>query len=516
MIPATWTDEELLDAFAGCDAVIAHDQSTEPVPLPEPLACQALAGRQRWIEQLSTVHPEDRARVVKGWWEAVGHPGELRRFHVRLRAGDGWCELELRILSLLHQPQVRATLLGWALGEPVRVEEADLVSASYRVPTWVYHELDPMAVIVRMQGAADRVFGRAPEELKGVPVMQVIHPDDHDTVTRLWVDVLSVPLATGVVRLRVLKPDGSASWIESTLTNRLHETGVVTVSSVEISDPLSGEGALRASREEFRSLAEEIPVAVFRADQRGRITFGNSRWLALVAACGPVEGVRDLVHSDERERFDGRWARLVGGAAGDTDTIEIRAGDGERVFSLHCRRVDTSGYEPSVIGLLTDVTDTAELRYRAERDPLTGLLNRGAFEQVLQEALAEAPSVVVAFIDLDGFKDCNDRFGHEVGDLVLRAVSERLVHSVRPGDAVGRHGGDELVVMLRDVHDVRDEEIVGRLESVLDVPVTWDGGSWIPGASVGVARARPGDTPTDLLRRADGVMYERKHRRRRR
>jgi diguanylate cyclase len=122
-------------------------------------------------------------------------------------------------------------------------------------------------------------------------------------------------------------------------------------------------------------------------------------------------------------------------------------------------------------------------------------------------ALVDHPEqTVVVFIDLDGFKDVNDTYGHEVGDGVLIAIAERLRESVRPDDMVGRFGGDEFVLVLQD-DGLDDEAIVERLDSAISPPITWDGGSWRPAVSIGVARPHPGDDIATVVRNADREMF---------
>ncbi|MCX7621300.1 MAG: sensor domain-containing diguanylate cyclase [Acidimicrobiales bacterium] len=510
--PQTWSDHALVETFGACDSLAAFDATATRVAVPSALRDYAREHVETpWLEQLRRLHPDDRASAVQMWWDAIGNPCELQTLDARARVGDEWRYVRLRCVNLLQQPRVRAVVLGTTTGDVVGSEEA---TGRYRVPTWVYHELNEMAVITRIQGAVHEVFGQAPEALTGLPVMRVIHPEDHEIVTRLWVDVLSVPLATGVVRVRIVRPDGGVTWIESTLTNRLHEIGVVTVSSVEISDRLSHEGALRASQEEFRYLAEEMPVAVFRADPHGVVVYGNSRWFALDAEFGPCRRLSEFVHPDRRARFDTEWAEFVSGVGAETHEFEFPSTDGTRALSIHCRRVTRERGETIVIGLFEDVTAEAQLRRQADGDPLTGLLNRAALARLLDRSLIDGEEIVVAFIDLDDFKNCNDRFGHAVGDLVLQAVAERLVSAVRASDCVARYGGDEFVVLFRGSVEGSFDDVVDRLTEVVERPVSWADGSWTPRISVGTAAAFAGDNQTELLRRADEAMYDTKRMRR--
>jgi diguanylate cyclase (GGDEF)-like protein len=163
------------------------------------------------------------------------------------------------------------------------------------------------------------------------------------------------------------------------------------------------------------------------------------------------------------------------------------------------------------VGSIEDVSATVKLRREAREDPLTGLLNRAALDEHLTDALFDDPTdVLVFFVDLDGFKDVNDTFGHEAGDTVLTEVGRRLGRGVRPDDVVGRYGGDEFVVVCGGARTTSPATVTGRLATALGGDIPFAGGTWRPSASVGWARGQGGDDIASLLRRADREMFERK------
>lgn len=144
----------------------------------------------------------------------------------------------------------------------------------------------------------------------------------------------------------------------------------------------------------------------------------------------------------------------------------------------------------------------------AATDPLTGLLNRRGIEAAF-EGLTAGPLTVV-MVDVDRLKAVNDDYGHEAGDDFLRAVASRIAANVARSDVVGRWGGDEFVLILGvhpDAAHMVMERVVQRISSD---PVVFDGGSVVPGVSVGLFPLGAGDQLDRAVAAADRAMYESK------
>jgi diguanylate cyclase (GGDEF)-like protein len=154
-----------------------------------------------------------------------------------------------------------------------------------------------------------------------------------------------------------------------------------------------------------------------------------------------------------------------------------------------------------------------ELQRVAQTDSLTGLLNRGAFEVVLRRDLQRChrsgATLGLMLIDIDYFKQINDSYGHAVGDRVLRSMGSALGAQIRPSDVLSRYGGEEFVVMVRDAGaedaQIAAERIRSAIEAFQDLP---EGISLT--ASIGVAVSLPGESPDELLLRADEALYRSK------
>lgn len=153
------------------------------------------------------------------------------------------------------------------------------------------------------------------------------------------------------------------------------------------------------------------------------------------------------------------------------------------------------------------------LQYIAHHDPLTDLPNRELFHDRLQTALSRArrnkERLAVLYIDLDGFKQVNDGYGHAVGDLLLQEVAQRIRRCLRESDTVGRIGGDEFVVLLNNITLPEHGTVVAeKIRATLDRPFELAGQRLHISSSIGVAVCpEHGDDNKQLIRHADEAMY---------
>jgi diguanylate cyclase (GGDEF)-like protein len=154
------------------------------------------------------------------------------------------------------------------------------------------------------------------------------------------------------------------------------------------------------------------------------------------------------------------------------------------------------------------------LNQQVRQDSLTGLPNRAALAELLEMALGTtdlAPGNTLLFIDLDGFKLVNDRWGHGAGDDLLVEAATRIRACVRDIDIVARIGGDEFVVLCRDAAGIAiAQDVAARIVCSFAAPFLVGSHDATVSASVGIAQAGAGSTPQELLRQADVAMYHAK------
>ena len=224
-----------------------------------------------------------------------------------------------------------------------------------------------------------------------------------------------------------------------------------------------------------------------------------------------------VAHGEADLRGEGPMAKEIG--------ARVRTSAGTRWLvapALHRARASVEADQRAIDALATVGEEafsrlalTEEMGHLARHDALTSLPNRTLFLDRVEQAVSRSRRVdttlAVLFLDLDGFKGVNDRFGHAEGDELLKAVAERLVGCVREADSVARLGGDEFAVLVEGVESVRELDVLcHRLLGALRRDITVMGHDVVVGASIGVAMAHPRDDAPALLRNADMAMYRAK------
>jgi diguanylate cyclase (GGDEF)-like protein len=204
---------------------------------------------------------------------------------------------------------------------------------------------------------------------------------------------------------------------------------------------------------------------------------------------------------------------------GDTARVRLAAAGRDEGIDTEVTVRGLQGGSRLALCRIAEALDPEEVVHLAFHDRLTGLPNRTLLERHLSLALPRAlraqRCVVVLFIDLDGFKQVNDRLGHAAGDEVLRETARRLCGVIRADDVLARLGGDEFVLVASDVEtDPRGvaDAIAAQVDRVLDAPIVLTGGDRCHiGASIGLSVFPADGTDTAaLLARADAMMYRTK------
>jgi len=282
--------------------------------------------------------------------------------------------------------------------------------------------------------------------------------------------------------------------------------------------------AFQASTERYRTVVQSSPDAIVVTDVAGVIMMGNQQAAEMFAYADAdaLLGLRviDFVVPEERQRAVKAMRQRT--------TLAVPQGRATEYVLL---RRDGSTFPGEIgssalvndaghaIGLTVVVRDISErklferdLKHQAQHDALTGLPNRTLFQETLQQLLQstrrEDSSCALLLLDLDGFKELNDTFGHDLGDRVLQQLAHRLQATSRASDMVTRLGGDEFAVLLPRTDGEGAVHAAENIHTALRAPMEVDGQHLAIDGSIGIALyPEHGQDATTLVRHVDVAMY---------
>ena len=326
---------------------------------------------------------------------------------------------------------------------------------------------------------------------------------------------------------------GEKRFVEVSTSPVFDEHGKVTqVVHVtrDITDRKRAEVALKEAETKFRSLVEESLVGVYII-QEGLFRYVNPKMAEIFGyAASELVDRKGLVHLVLPEDWPVVQENLRRKMAGEVSSInyEFRGVTRDNLvihLEVFGNRTVYQG-NPAVIGTLLDVTARKradeQIHQLAYYDPLTKLPNRRLLLDRLNQGLAYARRsrriLALLFLDLDNFKDINDTLGHDVGDELLKIVAQRLVGCVREADTVCRQGGDEFIVVLTDIAQPQDvTRVEEKILEMICKPIYLLGNELSITTSLGVAvyPTDGADSVSELMKKADMMMYEMKKENRR-
>jgi len=386
------------------------------------------------------------------------------------------------------------------------------------------HELDGTLLSVNPAAAAS--LGRSVAELLGTPLRDLAAPH-----LRFLIDQYLQRIARGgedAGQVRVQHRDGAELVWQ--YRNRLYTdtdgSAYVMGYAQDITAMRAVEQALQLSEQRLRTVADTLPVKIAYVDAQLRFVFANETFRrAYPTGDEGIVGanVRDVIGEETYARRE-PW--LVRALAGERVVFEDEEGDGDEYQCVEITFIpETAGKDGSVIGVHAMVQDITSKKREEKRlinlariDPLTGLINRAAFYERLESAIARSREkewlLSVFYVDIDRFKQVNDTYGHAVGDALIRAFATRLGENVRASDAVARLGGDEFIVVMEGIPDVkRVHTIATKLVAAMSRPfeLRSEKLTLTMGASLGVAACHACSLPAPrLVARADAMLYEAK------
>lgn len=399
------------------------------------------------------------------------------------------------------------------------------------------------------------IVGYDEETLRQRTFASVTHPADVAGDVALAAELLAGRQQTYAMEKRYLRPDGTPVWVSLAVSLVRDMTGaplhfiaaVQDISSrkkseealrnyhVELEERVRERTAeLRRSRDAMQTITDNLPALIAVVDRNLCYQFNNETFRRVFKADPSLLRGHSLRETLGTETFDALQPYFARALAGERVTCEnVRyATDPERIWCATYIPAERDGKVTGFYVMSHDVTEQRRteqrLRENALLDPLTGLANRRALQETLGALRASGKPYALFFIDMDGFKAINDRYGHDTGDALLREVARRLAATVRANDVVCRLGGDEFVVASRGVGDARTaERIAAAICQAVSKPLAMGGHLIEMSASVGVvltgvrgatavaaanlsAEAEAHALADDPLCLADAAMYEAK------
>ena len=371
-------------------------------------------------------------------------------------------------------------------------------------------------VIVAANFACERVLGRAASDLVGRSWREFLDPSQPAEILEGPLEAEDgTDLGSSLALRRFLHADGHPVWLELSISvdvasDRTHATGR------DVTERLAVERQVQISEQRFRSLFDHNPDPVYSFDLTGRFTSANRATEELVGFT--LDELRELsfhgmIAPEDRGATAAAFARVVEGEPQTVDLAILTRHGNRADLEVTAMPIVVDGAVVGVFGMSKDVTERRrlerELGHQATHDALTGLQNRGHLESVLAHSM-DGPATLL-FVDLDRFKVVNDSLGHRSGDELLVLAAGRLGRCLRSDDVLVRWAGDEFCVLLAgETSEPESLAIADRLLRAVAEPFRIEGRDVRVSASVGVARARPGDTPERLVQMADTAMYEAK------
>jgi diguanylate cyclase (GGDEF)-like protein/PAS domain S-box-containing protein len=370
-----------------------------------------------------------------------------------------------------------------------------------------------------------KMLGYSEAQLLSMSWREVTHPDDIEAELALAANILAGTTSSYSILKRCVRPDGTTVelMVNVTMSRSTGEDPIFfIVQLLDLPRTLAEEDAKR-QQEKIRLLVENVSDAFIGMDEDGYVTEWNRQaerilqWRADEVIGKQMEPM--LVPGRYRDRHNAGLQRFIRTGVptiiNKPVEVPLLRKDGTEIqaeMTIGAARHLGRYYFATFV---RDVSERKELERQLHRqathDHLTGLPNRFEFTRRLEQQVAGVErggngTFALMFIDLDGFKQVNDVHGHQEGDSVLTAFAAALLRCVRRTDVVGRLSGDEFVVLVTGMDEVRsDAAVVAR--KILAAAGACSNASTPVSASIGIALYESDTRPEDLMKRSDVAMY---------
>ncbi|CAB4898052.1 unannotated protein [freshwater metagenome] len=509
--------QALIEAL-GTDSVVGRQAGTlfpgAGVPMAE--ITEALDAEGQWCSRITLQGFDQEQRHFVVW---------AGRHRDRAAGNAGWV---IALSDITAQVQ----------GEQSRTRAEEALARAEEMAHLGNWDWDLSTDVETVSAVARAIFpaGGAEPAITLAKALHRVHPDDRQRVEEALQNALSGS-AVYDIEYRLQHPDGQVVHVHERARLVLDEQGQPArlVGMVrDRSDEVARIAALEKSERQLRAALDAMAAQTAVLDAAGVIASVNNSWLEFAQANGAPD--RGWVGLSFLDAVDVGVATNAPGAAAVADGLrEVLGGDRRRfsvdyvssspdgrsswfVFSAEAIDSPTGGAVISYRDITARKHAQAELRHLELHDALTGLPNRQLILDRIQietrRPRRSISGLAVLLVDLDRFRVFNDSLGRGVGDRVLIEVATRIIGAVRPGDMVGRVGGDEFVIICDRLHDLSDAETIAtRILQGLESPLIVDDHDIYVRASIGIANNSDNDGDAEMLiRHAEAAMYAAKSR----
>ena len=395
----------------------------------------------------------------------------------------------------------------------------------YNISEFIYgHDLEGKIIEINLKFIGQLGYSR--DELIGKNMRELISGPHLKHFEEYMKRIVENGKDEGLIQL--LAKDGAEHIVEykNILVSSPEGSTEIRGVAQDVTERLETEQALLESDMRFRAILESIEDGYYEVDLEGNMTFFNNRITENLEY-----SEKEMIGKNYKEYMDEDNARVVfdtfhevflTGNSIKSIEWELMRKDGSKMFveaSVNLKK-NRDGVPIGFQGIIRDSTDrkrfVQELAYLAYHDTLTGLYNRKAFLEKLDETLRNAKRYenkrTILFLDLDKFKKVNDLYGHETGDKLLIEVASRLKRILRETDYISRLGGDEFTIILGSNSELPAQKVAGRVLKSLSKPYNIQGiiiDFVTPSIGISIYPEDGHDVET-LLKHADDAMYKAK------
>jgi len=385
--------------------------------------------------------------------------------------------------------------------------------------------IDNNKTITYASPSVETILSYPTEKFVGNNFFDFCHPSDLPDLTNVCEAAMHPPGQIWTIEHHLLMSNGSYLTVLTTGKYVIEKENSFTIlNSHNITEAKAASEALRVNEERFRGIVERNFDAIISLDMDGNVTYVSpsaERISGYQADEIVGKSFFSFLVASDLGKFTNVFSKSLKGEIVEGAVNTLVRKDGQLIYiESNIIPVLKDGNVVGIQGIFRDITERKqselELQHIATHDYLTNLPNSRFFLEHLEKAIARARRsqlyVALLYLDLDGFKNVNDTFGHTTGDYLLKMVARRLEDRIRKADIVSRLGGDEFAILMADIHSLNNvDNLAKRLHRAMQAPFQFGNVCTNITISIGISTF-PCDTKDAhaLIQLADRAMYNSK------